>query len=141
MTSSIQLGYDFMPLEVQEVIAYSYVKYVGRETMERINTIIDKYPEWFPWEHKYKSIPKEVHDAYYKEKYPNPDFKPLVKGIYEQMKEQPRETTFTINSLREIFNRLFDDDNEKALLRQYKKQQDKELWDKHYSKYNLEYRE
>lgn len=130
---------SLIPAEVQEVMVYNHVKYVGRETMERVRTIIDKYPEWFSWEHKYKSIPQEVHDAYYEEKYHKRDLELPSKGIYEQMKQAP--VSFTIDSLRELFNKLYDDDDEKALLRQYKRQKDKELWDKHYSKYNLEYKE
>jgi len=132
---------SMIPTEVQEVMVYNYVKYVGRETMERVRIIIDKYPEWFPWEHKYKSIPQEVHDAYFAEKYPKPDFKSSTKGIYEQMKEKPVNTNLTIDSLRDMLNKLFDYDRERALIREYEKQKDKELWDKHYSKYNLEYKE
>lgn len=130
---------SLIPAEVQEVMVYNHLKYVGRETMERVRTIIDKYPEWFPWEHKYKSIPQEVHDAYYEEKYPKRDLELPSKGIYEQMKQTP--VSFTIDSLCELFDKLYDDNDEKALLRQYKRQKDKELWDKHYSKYNLEYKE
>lgn len=130
-----------IPAEVQEVMVYNHVKYVGRETMERIRTIIDKYPEWFPWEHKYKSIPQEVHDAYHKEKYSKQDLK-LSGGIYERMKEQTYiNTSFNIDFLNNLFNKLCNYDAERELLRQYKRQKDKELWDKHYSKYNLEYKE
>lgn len=68
-------------------------KMVGSDTYEEIERIIAKYPEYFPWETKYNSIPKEVHEAYIKEKYPDRD-KPIVctsdgGGLYSKIKSEP----------------------------------------------------
>ncbi len=119
---------------------------IGIDTYEKIEEIIAKYPEYFPWETKYNSIPKEVHESYIKEKYPDRD-KPIVctnngEGLYSKIKNESfiyRE--YTPEEVGEWFRQLeatiVKERNEVVLQRK----KDKKLWDKHYKKYNLEYRE
>lgn len=119
---------------------------VGSDTYRRVEEIIAKYPEYFPWETKYNSIPKEVHQAYIKEKYPDRD-EPIVctndgEGLYSKIKSEPfiyRE--YTPKEIGECFKQLdiITANARNAAIVQRKK--DKKLWDKHYKKYNLEYRE
>jgi len=112
---------------------------VGIDTYEEVEKIIAKYPEYFPWETKYNSIPKEVHIAYLDEKYPDRN-KPIVcindgRGIYQQINENPFE--YRQYTFKEIIEFLTDWDKNIVT----KKEQAKKLWDKHYKKYNLEFRE
>ena len=119
---------------------------IGVDTYEKIEEIIAKYPEYFPWETKYNSIPKEVHQAYIKEKYPDRD-KPIVctsdgEGLYSKIKNEPFVyRKYTPEEIVEWFRQLdtITTNARNAAIVQRKK--DKKLWDKHYKKYNLEYRE
>ncbi len=127
---------------------------VGVKTLELINDIIDKNPKYFEWEHKYKNIPNKVHEAFSKECYPNKwiDFNEwqlatkgevnCKKGIMEHIRDNPTEvTTLTKESLDTIIKDLFEArvierDKEKAEHKRVKA-----IWNKHYKKYNLKYRE
>lgn len=117
---------------------------VGSDTYRRVEEIIAKYPEYFPWETKYNSIPKEVHQAYIKEKYPDRD-KPIScgEGLIAEMRKS--EVKYYNDYLGKSFQELWDDLlNMEQQIRvkeaeRYKK--DKKLWDKHYKKYKLEFRE
>ena len=118
-------------------------RYVGSDTYKKAEEIIAKYPEYFPWETKYNSIPKEVHQAYIKEKYPDKD-EPIVctGGISQMIKDEPFVyKEYTPEGIGEWFKQLevITRDAKNAAIVQRKK--DKKLWDKHYKKYNLEFRE
>ena len=53
----------------QEVIWVTMLpKYVGAEVYKEAQRIIEKYPEWFPQEHIYNSIPEAVKILFEKEK-------------------------------------------------------------------------
>lgn len=111
---------------------------VGSNTYEEMERIIEKYPKYFPWEHKYKSIPKEIHEAYRREKNPDRD-KPIVcsgEGLLAQIKTSKVMKPSELNI--EKFFKDLEDDYKKE---QEKKDKNKVLWDKYYSKYDLEYRE
>lgn len=142
-----------IPAEVMEVMAiYCFAEAVGgvgSKTFERVQEIINKYPKWFPWEHKYKKIPMEVHEAYRKEKYGFDisdhgewrDKEP-GKGLMQMIEENAKVMEFTISDkpietlLDEAWNEM-----ERVRLKQIEDEKiDKALWDKHYKKYNLEYR-
>jgi len=43
---------------------------MGSEMYNECKRIIKLYPKYFQWEHKYESLPKEVHEAYLEERYP-----------------------------------------------------------------------
>ena len=114
-------------------------RYVGSDTYKKAEEIIAKYPEYFPWETKYNSIPKEVHQAYIKEKYPDKD-EPIVctGGISQMIKDDSfvykQLTSDEILQYFKDWDKLLESDLEI-------KREDKKLWDKHYKKYNLEFRE
>ncbi len=132
-----------VPDEVMRCWQYQSLPFVGSWMAGEINRIVEKYPEWFKWEHKYAAIPEEVHEAFQKELYPEvkmPEFNDenAGKGILERMKDNPPTTTtsITVTGLKEMFSRL---DNA-AKERQEKEKRRYELWQKHYKKYGLEYR-
>lgn len=142
--------------EMPEEVAWYAVAYglsrgigVGRKFIERMQEIEEKYPEWFPWEQKYKSIPKEVHEAYRKEKL-GFDInnlgewrdKELSKGWLTMLEEDAMIVEFNIEDkpiqtlLDEAWNEM-----EKVKLRVIDdEKKDKALWDKHYKKYKLPWR-
>ena len=53
-----------IPSEVYEAMCIGSLSIVGMELYNRYQEIVKKYPEHFPWETKYNSIPSEVHEAY-----------------------------------------------------------------------------
>jgi len=139
-----------MPKDVQEYLAIISATggMMGLKMYNRCQEIIDNNPKWFAWEHKYKSIPKEVHDAYMDEKYPDRN-KPLVftegsnKGILVLINESrnahlnlSKETFSIVDAMKDLFEMQEKQDKEMFA----KEKQDKELWDKHYKKYKLEFR-
>ena len=144
--------YEYMPQEVLEchiIMTYSG-GVVSKEMYDKIQATIDKYPNHFPWEHKYKSIPKEVHIAYDKEVNGCSVEDMFVGGdssfgggllelinnskfVYEYKKQND-------GSIVELFNKIFEAQQSEE--NEIKKQQKeaKLIWDKHYKKYELEYR-
>lgn len=125
---------------------------VGKTTYDQCQAIIDKYPEHFPWEHKYKKIPQHIHETHSKESVENifkffkaPMFDDkgekrdgLFKSMvdYGAMKSEP----VTEKSIKEAFQSFYDMQHkqEKDLVDAKKKA--KVIWDKYYKKYNLPYR-
>lgn len=151
--SKRKFQYENIPQEVLEyhiIMTYSG-GLVGKEMYDKIQAIIDKYPNHFPWEHKYKSIPKEVHIAYDKEVngYSGEDMfmggdGKYSGGLLEEIKNQ-RVVVYNYgvnddNSCQELFNQIFEAQQSRE--NEIKKQQKeaKEIWDKHYKKFGLEYR-
>lgn len=140
-----------IPEEVRRVWVYQYCGHaVGIDTWNEINAVIKAYPEYFPWETKYNSIPQSVHDAYNKEKYawmdklyqkPHPEgyigLIPTIMQMDEVLKEAPPEPQMTIH---EIFIMLSKQEDDKRKRQQEQDENNKALWDKHYKTYGLEYR-
>lgn len=110
---------------------------VGRETYEECQKIIGQYPEWFPWEHKYKSIPKEVHDAYWNEKYPDWD-KPL--DFSKKHDSEPLVIEYPPKDPLKVMEDYFAAKDRRLKEERLQEKKDKALWDKYYKKYKLEYR-
>lgn len=116
---------------------------IGTETYNKCQEVIKKYPEHFPWEAKYNSIPQEVHDAYSKElmdefksKFDSiPKGDGLMKSLVSEGASKPRLKNFG-EALRDMDN-MFKEQHRQAEERLKKS---KQLWDKHYKKYNLKYR-
>ncbi len=133
------MNIEQIPSEVQEVWVWKTIGMCGSETMGRINTIIDKYPEYFPWEHTYKSIPQDVHDSYYEER-----FGGIVsngKGLWERLNEKPKKSKKNKEiSLTEAIAEMFksQERQKRREKREYNKK--KKLWDKYYKQFGLEYR-
>ncbi|MBC7845579.1 MAG: hypothetical protein H7Y10_03705 [Flavobacterium sp.] len=78
-----------IPEEVLWVVAitgpYNGTFHCGLELYQKINSIIDKYPEYFPQEHIYKNIPQSVKDLFSSEKYElykknNPFYNDIKEG-------------------------------------------------------------
>lgn len=119
------------------VKAYQYHQQpVSIETSKKFEEIIDRYPEYFKWEHTYKSIPKEVHEAFNKEAYPERykpfeiktpnDFTELQKGaVYKQM---------TLKDWEDFVNHIGEKQDKEN---EYKKNIIK-IWDKHYNKFDID---
>ncbi len=130
---------------------------VGTEMYKRCQEIIDKYPEHFPWEHKYKSIPEEVHVAYRKEMGFTFDFSSLIEtpmfdengsvikgdGLMKSIvdsgmskEEYDEKVANPEKTIRDFFDMLSNQSNKERdeALRHAK------VWNKHYKKYNLKFR-
>lgn len=103
---------------------------MGLKLYQKCKAIEDKYPEWFPWEHKYQSIPQEVHDAYKNEKY---SLELHRKGTSKIVVSFNKPLLELIKEWKE--NLIKEQEIDKKQLRK-----DKELWDKHYKKYRLKFR-
>lgn len=138
-----------IPSDIQEYFQIMAITggMMGLEMYQRCKAIIENNPTWFPWEHKYKSIPQEVHDAYLDEK--NSDrHEPLSftamgssNGIIPDI--MSKGTVFNYppkESLSELWQQILEADAKykKDVLERDKKE--KALWDKHYKKYKLEWR-
>lgn len=120
---------------------------VGTTVYEKIKEIVSKYPEHFPWETKYNNIPEEIHSAYrleaHKEiidylKTPLFDDVSLYEGVESQINKSG------VNFYKEATKQDFIDFMD--LLTKKEEDERKEdirirkIWNKHYKKYNLEYR-
>ncbi len=152
MNNKSLFQYEDIPQEVLEchIIMNYFDGLVGKKMYDKIQATIDKYPNYFPWEHKYKSIPKEVHIAYDKEVngYSNGDVfvgdcSNLGGGLLELINNSKKIYEYkkpTDSSIVELFNQICEAQQSKE--NEIKKQQKeaKEIWDKNYKKYGLEYR-
>ncbi len=119
-------------------------KYVGADMYRQIQDTIEKYPEYFPWEHTYSSIPQEVHNKFEEESddlqlsfYPRKesDIKP-GEGIYSWLKRQEPVVLKQVD-IEEALDYLFV--TAPKIEKQYEIEKIK-LWNKHYKKYNLKYK-
>jgi hypothetical protein len=120
---------------------------VGLQTYQRLESTIEKYPDYFPWEYIYNSIPLEVHNNYIKqEKLLFLSFYPLKEyalkdgeGLYSWLKRQePIPIKITKQDLQKLANQVFV--TAPKIKTEYETEKVK-LWNKHYKKYKLKYRE
>jgi len=133
--------HDNIPKEVAEAMCIRMSRFVGKARMDRYQDIVARYPEWFPWETKYRSVPQEVHDAYWKEKYPPLDFSKPRKGLWEQINKKPQKIKKgEAQSIVEMLEELFKIEKKQRKKEIARKKKDKKLWDKYYKPYKLEYR-
>lgn len=115
-----------IPFKVQWAWAMIHcVKFVGQAMYEEIHEIIQKYPQYFVWEHTYTSIPSEVHAAYQEE------YNVLLETLHNEV--YPHE----IVSSHENFIGYFKWNSE---FEEKSNRMKEELWKKHYGKYKLKYR-
>lgn len=141
-----------IPDRVREAIAVRIVgQPVGKELYDRTQQTIKDYPEYFPWEAKYNSIPQKVHEAYGREKYPfryhiskfGKDNKPFNK-LYHVLKiniDAIPKKELTLQTLKELFSNMFLEQEKERERREQEKERAKELWDKYYQSYDLPYPE
>ena len=122
-------------------------KYVGQKTMLKIDKIINENPEYFEWEHKYKSIPKEVHEAFQNECYPktNPPSvfytgEEYKKNLEDFIAQKEPEQPLTNEIIMKIIGNIHDIEMKRLEEEKIERNRVKVIWNKHYSKYKLEYR-
>lgn len=134
---------------------------VGLQTYEEIERVIDENPEYFPWEHKFKSIPKEVYQAYRFEAFPpreltdeefllcynnenliNKEGNPSGKSIMEQIGENKPTLlkTLTGKEIADMFRKSLKEDEKRLQDAKTEHNRLKAIWDKHYAIYKLEFR-
>lgn len=131
---------------------YEGYHFVGMDTFIKINKTIEDYPEYFPWHTLYNSIPKEVHDAFEQEAFPDEYIKRVIpfklldeNDLISSAIEDTKVETITVKSTitKEEFEKFLIDCKESSD-REYKEKREKDkklrvLWEKHYGKYKLEY--
>jgi len=138
----MEIKIDEIPKDVLWVCMMQQAWFVGSETYDKIHEIIEKYPNYFPWEHTYKKVPSEVHQAYRKEKEcMYNEMYPPVKynngdGIIAQLDKKVNFNDIPLLSFSQFIELQQSAINKEA---EYEKRL-KKLWDRHYSKYKLEYR-
>jgi hypothetical protein len=117
---------------------------IGLAAYTRLQTIIATYPDYFPWEHKYSSIPQEVHDAFYKECYrvkqpQTVEPEKYGEGILAQIK--PAELIpFNAQELMQAFKNFVADIDYAHKRAVAEEKRVRAIWKKHYDKFGLEYR-
>jgi hypothetical protein len=120
--------------EVFEAHIISLQKYVGEGYYKRFLEIVKKYPKYFPQEYKYYfTIPKEVHKAYQEEKEMlGKENCEVSGGIFYQL-QKARVVRLDNNDYSEVLK--------ESLEKVQKRNEDlKNLWDKHYKKYGIEFK-
>lgn len=142
---------DDVPDEVMKVWAIeASCTMVGMELHNQIERIIDKYPQYFEWEHKYKKVPESVHEAYLDELYPDrhkpiecksdknyDGYIPYILGEKNEYKSINHEPT--VQDWYEMF-KFFDGYDDSERLEREEQDRKRGIWNKHYKKYGLEYR-
>tara|TARA_R110000868_G_scaffold14426_4_gene67220 strand:+ start:31335 stop:31772 length:438 start_codon:yes stop_codon:yes gene_type:complete len=134
-------------IEAMVACSWNGTFYCGEEQYKRINDTIKKYPEYFPWETKYNSISKEVHDKYklaisqlHDTIYPKAgkvnDMIP-GEGIFSYIRRQPVEP-LTEKTIKDAFKYMFVTLPKQQSLFETEKRR---IWNKFYKKYNLKYRD
>lgn len=130
-------------LYIQMMEAMPFPWLVGIDEYNRVSAVKAKYPEYFPWDRIYESIPKEVHDAYRNEK--NPDWDKPIEWIEKGdrgIEDLINDSTLKVSSVvtEQDFMDLFEMLNKSENDEYKKKMADEALWNKHYGKYKLKYR-
>lgn len=139
-----------IPADVLTVWAYQKSNIpVGTMLHEHFRKIIKDNPEFFPWESKYDTIPKEVHDAHKTEKNAYINDK-LEKERQEREKDGEGSNTYHTYSV--LVTMPSRPDYERACKDFVKKKREvenqviaekrklKQIWDKHYAPYGLQFR-
>ena len=145
--------YNNTPEEVQKVWVIQMMgSRIGGDLYKEVQDIISRNPKYFPYETAYNKIPKEVHEAYFDEEYQSTiDTFESFFGDEEKIKGQfsdgllssLRQTSkpTEVKSLKEILEDLIAQDAKNKKIREDKTKRKKEIWDKHYKKYGLEYKD
>lgn len=140
-----------VPYEVQQawVIAHTGKTVgIGQGLLDKYNSIVDNYPEWFVWEHKYKKVPQEVHDAHFKdvygcsrEEYYKPTEIKCGAGLWNEIQTKLKQEESNIEADLYTILKGMDEAEQKRRNEEYKeKKRLKQIWKNHYSKYGLEFR-
>lgn len=122
-----------------------YCSVVGFEVMDRINEIKGRWPKYYPWEARYNSIPKEVHEAYLGEVFKRDDWFGVsgeIGGLEDMVNrggseyKELTEDDF-VSFIKDLDEREREQEEEE---RRRRDREDKALWDKYYKKYGLKWR-
>lgn len=115
---------------------------ISVDTYDKLLKIIEDNPNHFKWEHKYWSIPDEVHEAYHKDVsemrkivMPEPPFSLPITDLLSKDREHTTGN-LTVTQLEEYLKELFTHEVQKE---EYERRKHK-LWKKHYGPYKLKYR-
>lgn len=138
------------PKDVQRVWAIQmHGQPVGTSMFTKIKKIIEDNPTYFKWEHAYSAIPKEVHDAFMKECYPerweylnNND--PIAcdgGGIRSIIEPRNSDYSTSTKSLKALFEGMIECANKMEEKRFKRKKEVEAIWNKYYKVYGLECRE
>lgn len=128
----------------EEVIWASFITLnpIGLDTYIKVKEIMKKYPEYFPYETLYDSIPEEVHKAY----------QDHMERIWERrIRKFEKKPTYpypyssgsplTINSLWETVYQMEESYEREERRKRLRKRADRRIWNKYYKPYKLKYRE
>lgn len=136
-----------VPQEVMEAaMIMAYRPMVGLEVYNKVEAIIDKYPEWFPQEHIYRSIPEAVKELFEEEKRELYDtLFPVVdvgyvpgEGVMSHIRRvEEYSKTLPVKTLEESLRYLFEERPKKD--REYHNKL-KALHNKHYKKYKYKFK-
>jgi len=117
---------------------------IGTAMMTKINEIIQRHPEWFPWEHKYWSIPNSVHEAYLKEKWKEILARPSIingEGLSAYVNKVNQEAgVYEYDKSKSLYDIMEKRKREQEMIHEEDERKNKALWDKHYESYGLDYR-
>ncbi len=125
---------------------------MGMEMYQKATAIIEANPSFFPGYHKYKSISKEVHDAYAKEIGEIKDKRWAEHnkqmgweggGIMDIINKMPKvefDSSATFDFMKS-FDELVERQHKARADLIERMKEDKKVWDKHYKKYGLPYQE
>lgn len=132
-----------LPSEVRWVYGIQTFPYIDIETYEKAQEIIGRYPEYFPWEHKYRSVPKEVHDAYWEElnmlnvEYNHHESEMGIQCLINEIRKKTDEPK---KELQDMVADWFDEMNKEAAQMAALEDKIKRIWKKHYGIFGLKYR-
>jgi hypothetical protein len=136
-----------IPSEVSMVLALQAIgRPVGSKMYEFVCETIEKYPQYFQWEHTYKKIPQSVHDAYRDECYPKKEQATECAiedgvGLMEYIRRRDAVTIvtkpLTMESFLDGFKALEKRDQERVI----ENNRRKKIWNKHYKAYGLVFRD
>jgi hypothetical protein len=130
-----------LPKEVSWALAVQHGNTpISVDTYDKLLKIIEDNPDHFKWEHKYWSIPDEVHEAYHKDVsemrnkvIPSP---PPFSISVSEMLTKPTTSDLTVEQLESFLKEVQLRELQQA---EYERKKHK-LWKKHYGPYKLKYR-
>lgn len=134
-------NFDIAPEEVQKVWVIQMMgSPIGSDLYKEVQDIISRNPKYFPYETAYNKVPQEVHEAYFDEMRKSTiDTFESFFGDKEEIKQTPKPTE--VKTLKEILEDLIAQDAKNRKIREDETKRKKEIWDKHYKKYGLEFRD
>lgn len=118
-----------IPWEVKEAWVIQTMGAVGSYLIDKLNAAIEKYPEYFQYEIKYRAVPQEVKNAYQEE------LNAFIDSIYPTNPDGPHTVyngKLPPEEIMTVFKELHDRDE--AI-----RKGTEEIWNRHYLKYGLKY--